>query len=240
LLPGDLELRSFLNLTNGDFLHGGVWYDTPGTDDRLTRGNGDVRLDSSGGAWFELQQAESGKVRLRTSANVWRENLGGCGWGLEATPKFVLTEALIVVVELRAERTDGWLIWTEGSELGVYARDQLELAIEGNWFPAPRQELRVKFQWIGLDATGRAAYTVADGPDPVLLPDPADDFSLSQLGLQIRYRFELAPLSDLYVVYARGGEFFAEGPTHGMQHLWKASLDNPTADGFFVKLRYRF
>jgi hypothetical protein len=239
-LPGNLEFGRFLNLSNGDFLNGGMWYDTPGTDDRLTRGNGDVRLDSGGGAWLEWQGAESGKVRMRMAADAWRENLGGYGWGLEATPKFVLTEGLTVAVELRAEHTDGWVIWTEGSELGVYERDQLQVAIDGNWFPAPRHELRLKFQWIGLEAACRAAYTVADDPDPVLLPEPAEDFSLSQLGLQIRYRYELAPLSDLYVVYARGGELFALGQTLDMQDLWTDSLDNPTADRFFIKLRYRF
>ena len=39
------------------------------------------------------------------------------------------------------------------------------------------------------------------------MPTPADvsDFSLSNLGFQVRYRYELAPLSDLYVVYSRGG-----------------------------------
>ena len=35
--------------------------------------------------------------------------------------------------------------------------------------------------------------------------EPVDDFSVSNLGFQIRYRYELAPLSYLYIVYGRGG-----------------------------------
>ena len=31
------------------------------------------------------------------------------------------------------------------------------------------------------------------------------DFSLRNLGFQIRYRYELAPLSNLYIAYVRGG-----------------------------------
>jgi Domain of unknown function (DUF5916) len=239
-LPGHLELMRFLSLANGDFLNGGVWRDTPGTDDRVTRGNGDVRVDWGGGAWMEWQGAESGRLRLRASGHVIRENLGGYGWGIEVEPKLVLTDALTLAFDFEYGQTDGWVIWTEGSELGGYRRNQLEAAFEANWFPAPRHELRVKFQWIGLDAAGRAAYTVADGPDPVLLPEPADDFSLSQLGLQIRYRYELAPLSDLYIVYGRGGEYFADGASPGMRDLWSESLGNTTADRFFIKLRYRF
>ena len=40
--------------------------------------------------------------------------------------------------------------------------------------------------------------------------DPVDDFSLSNLGFQVRYRWEFKPLSYLYVVYGRGGDLFNE------------------------------
>ena len=43
--------------------------------------------------------------------------------------------------------------------------------------------------------------------------EPVDDFNVSNLGLQIRYRYELAPLSYLYVVYGRGG--FEQDPAVG-------------------------
>ena len=35
--------------------------------------------------------------------------------------------------------------------------------------------------------------------------EPVEDFSVENLGVQIRYRFEFRPLSYLYVVYGRGG-----------------------------------
>lgn len=93
---------------------------------------------------------------------------------------------------------------------------------------------------MGLDAEGRTAYSVAGGPRArVLGPRPAN-FSLAQFGLQLRYRFELAPLSDLYVVYGRGGEFFEEGGRRrGTGGLWSDALDAVVADQLFVKLRYR-
>lgn len=85
------------------------------------------------------------------------------------------------------------------------------------------------------------AYTVAGGPEPLALGKPPEDFSFAQFGLQLRYRFELAPLSDLYLVYGRGGEFFdEESGRRGAGQLWSRALDGTTADQFFVKLRYRF
>jgi len=217
-----------------------VWRDLAGTDDRITRGNGDLRVGWGAGVWVGWQSADSGKLRLSISGDVRRENLGGHSWQLEAAPMFVPSDSLTVAVSVIAERRNGWVIWTGGSELGSYASKQLTTSLEANWFPALRHELRAKFQWLGLDAAGRTAYTVAGGPDPVPLPEPAEDFSLSQLGLQIRYRYELAPLSDLFVVYERGGAFFEESLSHGMHYLWSEAVDGTTADRFLFKLRYRF
>jgi hypothetical protein len=69
--------------------------------------------------------------------------------------------------------------------------------------------------------------------------DPIDDFSVRQLGFQIRYRYELAPLSDLYVVYGRGGyqldpRFEEAGSQFGR------SFDLRDSEQLLVKLAYRF
>jgi hypothetical protein len=66
-----------------------------------------------------------------------------------------------------------------------------------------------------------------------------DDFSVSNLGFQIRYRYELAPLSYLYVVYGRGGygeNIFSEGTTR----LLGDSFDLRDDEQLLVKLSYRF
>ena len=51
----------------------------------------------------------------------------------------------------------------------------------------------------------RQAYRVDPAGNAIPTDEPVDDFSVSNLGFQIRYRYELAPLSYLYVVYGRGG-----------------------------------
>ena len=71
------------------------------------------------------------------------------------------------------------------------------------------------------------------------LSDPTDDFTVSRLTAQVRYRWEIGPLSDLFLVYTRGsnlpnqfdGEF---GP------LFRDAMKEPIVDVFTMKLRYRF
>ena len=240
-LPGRLEVRRGLNLRNGDSLTFGAWHEFSGIDDRITRGNGDLRLSDGGGAWIHWKQAESGPWRLDVEANLRRESLGGSAWELTFGPKWVPTDALNFALRVGIDHSEGWLIWTGGSEVGTFRRDEYSASLEGNWFPAPRHELRLKFQWLGLDAEGRAGYSVAGGPDPQRLATSPEDFSLAQFGLQLRYRYEIAPLSDLYLVYGRGGEFLEEGSQRrGAGQLWRGALDRITADQLFLKLRYRF
>ena len=51
----------------------------------------------------------------------------------------------------------------------------------------------------------RQAYRVDPTGNALASDEPIDDFSVRTLGFQIRYRYEFAPLSYLYVVYGRGG-----------------------------------
>ena len=69
--------------------------------------------------------------------------------------------------------------------------------------------------------------------------DP-EDFSLSRLTAQLRYRWEIGPLSDLFVVYTRGNQFTYDAADHGFGTLWTDSLRDPVVDMLVVKLRYRF
>jgi hypothetical protein len=99
--------------------------------------------------------------------------------------------------------------------------------------------LRVKLQALGVDAPLRQAWRAAPDGTPIATNDPVEDFSLSTFGFQIRYRYELKPLSDLYVVYGRGG--MRESP-------FEDDLGNLIPDAFslrddeqlLVKVSYRF
>ena len=63
----------------------------------------------------------------------------------------------------------------------------------------------MRFQWVSV--TGDNGQVLALGSDGELRSSAiaADNFARSTTRFQIRYRYELAPLSNIYLVYSRGG-----------------------------------
>ena len=68
----------------------------------------------------------------------------------------------------------------------------------------------------------------------------ARDFSLRRLGFQMRYRYELRPLSYLYVVYSRGGADFATNSDESLGNLFSSAFSLRDSEQFLVKFNYRF
>ena len=64
-------------------------------------------------------------------------------------------------------------------------------------------------------------------------------FSFRNMGFQVRYRYELAPLSNLYVVYGRGGFGFDPYPA-GAFDQFGDSFSLRDDEQLVVKLAYRF
>ena len=67
----------------------------------------------------------------------------------------------------------------------------------------------------------------------------AENFTMNNLGLQIRYRYAIAPLSDLYLVYSRGGSDALDESHDSAGALFEDAWRLRDSDQFFVKLRYR-
>ena len=59
------------------------------------------------------------------------------------------------------------------------------------------------------------------------------------LTTQLRYRWEIAPLTDLYLVYNLGNTL-PEDAEGGFSDLFRDSFSDPIVQNFVVKLRYRF
>ena len=113
-----------------------------------------------------------------------------------------------------------------------------------DFFLSARQQLRFTMQWAGIRGEENEFFEVPVGDGElqrrVKAPgEPSDDFTISRLTAQLRYRWEIAPLSDLFVVYTRGSNLPDRGyDTFG--DLFDDALTEPVIDVFVVKLRYRF
>ncbi|HSR65899.1 MAG TPA: DUF5916 domain-containing protein, partial [Xanthomonadaceae bacterium] len=240
-------------LRDGGAQYAQVNVNSAGYEDRLLRGNGIVRLPPSFNTFFERSRPRQGQGRWELYGNVGFDDSGigdaasgnrrHVGFNAQFKPTYFINDAFSVYALLYAEHTPQWMVWSRDNLLGTFDEHALQLDAGINWNIGNRQELRVKLQALGLDARLRQAWRVgADGtPLPVANAgdDRIDDFSLSNLGFQVRYRYELAPLSYLYVVYGRGGDLFNETSTRTQQALGDAfSLRD--SEQLLVKLSYRF
>ena len=243
-LPLQRQFRAMLQSQRRD---GGNEYaqvniNAAGHDDRILRGNGILQLPPAFNAFYERRVARKGNWELYGNVGVGNGGIGGdrkLGFNAELRPTYHVSDALNVFVAAYADHTPQWMVWQHDNLLGTFDEHVLELDAGLNWTVGSRQELRVKLQAIGLDARLRQAWRVAADGTPVPVDEAVDDFGLRNLGFQVRYRYELAPLSDLYVVYGRGGFRLDEsGRDAGMQLGDAFSLRD--SEQLLVKLSYRF
>jgi hypothetical protein len=211
----------------------------PGVDDLLSRGNGPVKLDSRLGLYFDSTSPRAGNWVYIFGAYVFQQGVKDySGWlDLGATwyPHDNLTVRLLAVPQW----SDDWLLWEEGNLFGSFGSKRLDLDFRIDWIPSPRHELRLKFQWIGLRAEPRAAYRSDLGGELSRSGDALAPFTVNNVGLQIRYRYEIAPLSDLFVVYGRGGYQQFNDDERDVSQLFTAIPDVRDSDQILVKVRFR-
>ncbi|HWI24294.1 MAG TPA: DUF5916 domain-containing protein [Lysobacter sp.] len=222
-----------------------VNFNAPGYDDRLLRGNGILRTPANFNAFAERNWTRKGNWSFYSNFGLNNSGIGDdgnerrVGWNAQFQPTYFISDAFSVYATLYAERTPQWLLWQGANLVGTFDEHAQQLDAGVNWNIGNSQELRVKMQALGLDARVRQAWRAAPDGTPIATNDPIDDFSLSNLGFQVRYRWEFKPLSYLYVVYGRGGDLFNEYSVDSSRALGDA-FDLRDSEQLVVKLSYRF
>jgi Domain of unknown function (DUF5916) len=213
-----------------------------GVDDLISRGNGNVNFDDRLVVLEQTyQSARIGKWRGFGRASLLQEGNDDFAFEAESKVEYFMRADLNAALRVAMLWSRDWLIWQEGDLLASFHRTQATLAGDLNWFPAPNQELRVKLQWLGIDAHDATPFRIGPSGDLVESADLVQDFQVNNFGLQIRYRWTFAPQSDFYVVYGRGGLEFDDEPANpGMGHLFSSAFDLRDSDQLIVKVRYRF
>ena len=114
--------------------------------------------------------------------------------------------------------------------------------ISAEYFLNARQQLRFSLQWVGIKAKEKNFYLVPNRPGDLIevaKPDgPSDGFSLSQMTMQLRYRWEIAPLSDIFLVYTRVVDQGSR--LKSFSDTFSDGYDNPVGNALVFKIRYRF
>ena len=218
---------------------------TSGHDDLITRGNGVVKVPAKLFAYYERSVPRKKHWAFYGNARYAAEGLGGVGEGatsLYLEPTYHADDTLSFNAGLEARHNPDWLLWRGDNLLGTFRSDMLFLNAGVTWLVDSRQELRVRLETIGLHAHARQAYRVAADGEPVAADEAIPDFALHNLGFQVRYRYELAPLSYLYIAYVRGGSLFDEdiGSRFDAIRDFTDAFELRDSEQLLVKLSYRF
>jgi hypothetical protein len=242
LLGHQFRISRESRLRNGSYEYGQINVNSAGFDDLLTRGNGSVWLPPNVNGYFEYQRPREGNWGYNVELEAYGGGLAGndkIGYRVMLEPRYFVSDALNLYVSVEGKRTPDWLVWQQDTLFGSFDERAAELGAGFNWIMTNRHELRLKLQAIGLDAELRQAYRVDPAGRAIATDEPVDDFSVRTLGLQIRYRYEIAPLSYLYVVYGRGG--FDQTPaSQSSDRLLQDSFDLRDDEQLLVKVSYRF
>lgn len=211
-------------------------------EDIDSRGNGAYRAEDR--VWWNVFWTTDASRMFSWSFGVGgvQEDLGDWTGQYAIGVTMRPLDSLMVKADVKYRRRDGWLVYQGGRNFGAYNGIDWQPAIEANWFIAPRHQIRFSFQWAGvrMDEQGFYAVPADDGelvPSPRTRPDY--DFTVSLMTAQLRYRWEIAPLTDLYIVYNRGNRLPFRNEDE-FSSLFEDSFDDPLVDSFIVKLRYRF
>ena len=239
-LVDEWELKRTQEYRGGSLNYLELLYETAGFDDLLSRGNGDVYLEPR---WslFDMQQTPR-YAHWRGSFGVWAFQQGVEDWALQLEPTvtWYATEQLNFDLDVWPRWSEDWLLWLEGDRLASFSQRQLSVDLSANWFPAPRHEVRLRAQWLTIDARATQVYQIGEGGRLVPVDETTEDFAVANFGVQLRYRYEIAPLSDVYVVYSRGGLEFIDSPRESGMDLFQRATELRDADQVLLKVRYRF
>jgi hypothetical protein len=245
---GDLLERQFRmsresQLRNGSYEYAQININSSGVEDLLTRGGHNLRVPTNFNAFAEYDRPRKGNWSFQSEAEVYTGGLSGnneIGYRASFEPTYYVGDTFSLFGGIAYEAIPDWLVWSHDNIVGRYDQQSLQLDAGLNWNIGSRQELRVKLQALGLDAQLEQTIEVQPDGGYVVTSDPeVSDFNVRTLGFQIRYRYELAPLSYLYVVYGRGG-YRQDAYSDEVGSLLGESFDIRDDEQLLVKLSYRF
>ena len=211
-------------------------------DDLNSRGNGAFRVTDRLFAQAQFGTDSAKPFALSLALGVDGEEQGGTTLLFDTGFTYTPFHRFSIDFDLRYKDRDGWLVYRGDREFTTYRAFDLQPRVAVDLFLTARQQLRFTTQWAGIKADQRTFLEIPEGGGKLVMrsvPLESEDFAISRLVAQLRYRWEIGPLSDLFVVYTRGGNL-PDRVDEGFADLFLDAIDEPIVDIFVVKLRYRF
>ncbi len=236
--------NSFVNLSE---LKAEIFYRSTGKNTRITRGSQIspfIKMPKGIGGYIDLTgpRRPTYIYGLRFERGRGSEHSPELGWGNKTRGYFKYMPVDNISLSLMYQHADEneWLNWLNDNLLATFHRKQRTSVVEMEWFHNNVHELRIKAQMVAF--TGRNPQALLGDLSGNLNPEIIDiaPITISELAFQVRYRYEIMPLSYLYIVYSKGGRVSMQDDEDGLFSLYRRSWNSPEKENFTVKLRYRF
>ena len=228
------------NLTEFDW---GIRYHPPAYEDWNTHGNGVYKKKNRGSVNFGISTDRSKKFSLGAGMQFAREELGGYRYGALSGVLWRPEEGVDISASLGLTRTFGQVLHHEDREMGEFDSKSFDARLELAYYPNERHQFTALARWnlIRAEEMNRFELPIERGRLVKMQAGAGDspwDFTATLLTLQLRYRWQIAPLTDLFVVYSRLADERFDGVLD-VGDVASDTWDAPLYADFIVKFRYR-
>lgn len=239
-LPASFTLSRAEKLKSGSDITGQLGLEASGYDDMISREHGIVHLNKRWNSSISYASPRRNAWKNSLAFRVFQEGYDGWGMRIDSGATWYPHDNLTVDFSLNPRWSRDWLIWMRDDVMASFSSRQIKGSMLISWFPSEKHEIRLRTQWLALKADSAMGYRIGETGMLVPIEDRIDDFATKNFGLQLRYRYEIAPLSDFYIVYSRGGVERILNPDDDTLGLFSSSTGLRDADQILAKVRYRF
>jgi hypothetical protein len=232
-----------LTFLDNDTFNTTLRYFPPRVDDTLSRGNGTFKIPERWAVDASWRSDRALPLSWTVGMNAGQEDLGLQNLSYNAGITWNPNDRLSMDLSARYIDREAWLIHQGNGRMTAFEANEWAPRAELDYFINAKQQLRFSLQWTGIKAFENKFYQVDASRVESLVETGdvtagTDDFAISRMSFQARYRWEIAPLSDLFFVYTRGGNLartFEDDYAGMFEHAWSDQV----VDNWVVKLRYR-
>ena len=147
---------------------------------------------------------------------------------------------LKINLQYRIRKENEWLIWAEDNKFGLYDSEQDTFSMGLNWFSGNKHEIRLKSQFVALQADNPQSL-ISDNAGYLYESDELiKPFAQGVVSFQVRYKYEIAPLSYLYLVYSKGGTSYDEDEDYSKSEIFNQPWNNPSDEVYSIKFRLKY
>lgn len=243
IIRAELDARHEMTFHNRSRLRFEFEYSPTRFDDRNGYDAGSFRLNPTRELGYRFISDTSQRLYLYLRGDFREETLEGTSMQHGVSLNWRPVDRLTFSMNLSYNDRDGWLLYRGNRQFNTFEAQGYSPRLTTLYFLSAKQHLRFDFEWQAISASQRTRFVLPVGHKKLQPIDPTDagtndEFTISQLSMQLRYRWEMAPMSDLFVVYTMTGEL-PDGENRSLSDQFNDTFNNPVSEGLILKLRHR-